>query len=205
MLSAGSGYPMSLPDVSHEAAEAARHKEETMQYGPLMGLDDFRDCIAAYVAEDGVTCSRENIPATDCVACDGAGVARFYGSGDRIILSAPTYMTTLLTFRNCGLNLLGVLQDGEGLVADQLETRLRTLRDNGEPLPKPLFDIPNFHNPTGITMSLERRKRLIENTLEYKFVIVEDDPYRSLRFEGEPIPPIKSLDAQGIVIAVGTV
>ena len=65
MLSAGSGYPMSLPDVSHEAAEAARHKEETMQYGPLMGLDDFRDCIAAYVAEDGVTCSRENILATN--------------------------------------------------------------------------------------------------------------------------------------------
>ena len=72
-------------------------------------------------------------------------------------------------------------------------------------MPKPLFDIPNFHNPTGITMSLERRKRLIELALEYEFVIVEDDPYRSLRFEGEPIPPIKSLDAQGIVIAVGTV
>ena len=65
MLSADSGYPMSLPDVSHKAAEAARHKEETMQYGPLMGLDDLRDCIAAYVAEDGVTCSRENILATD--------------------------------------------------------------------------------------------------------------------------------------------
>ncbi len=114
-------------------------------------------------------------------------------------------MTTLLTFRNYGLNLLGVLQDGEGLVADQLETRLRTLRDNGEPLPKPLFDIPDFHNPTGITMSLERRKRLIELALEYEFVFVEDDTHRSLRFEGEPIPTIKSLDAQGIVIAVGTV
>ena len=114
-------------------------------------------------------------------------------------------MTTLLTFRNYGLNLLDVPQDGEGLDADQLETRLRTLRDNGEPLPKRLFDISEFHNPTGITMSLERRKRLIELALEYEFVIVEDDPYRSLRFEGEPIPPIKSLDAQGIVIAVGTV
>ena len=65
MLSAGSAYPMSLPDVSHEAAEAARHKEETMQYGPLMGLDDLRDCIAAYLAENGVTCSRENILATN--------------------------------------------------------------------------------------------------------------------------------------------
>ena len=76
-------------------------------------------------------------------------------------------MTTLQTFRNYGLNLLGVPQDGEGLDADQLETRLRTLRD-GEPLPKPLFDMPNFHNPTGITMSLERRKRLIELALEYE-------------------------------------
>ena len=72
-----------------------------------------------------------------------------------------------------GLNFLGVLQDGEGLVADQLETRLRTLRDNGEPLPKPLFDIPDFHNPTGITMSLERRKRLIKLALEYEFITVQ--------------------------------
>ena len=63
-------------------------------------------------------------------------------------------MTTLLTFRNYGLNLLGVLQDGEGLVADQLETRLRTLRDNGEPLPKPLFDIPDFHNAQGIVIAV---------------------------------------------------
>ena len=83
-------------------------------------------------------------------------------------------MTTLQTSRNYGLNLLGVPQDVEGLDADLLETRLRTLRDNGEPLPKLLFDIPDFHNPTGITMSLERRKRLIELALEYEFVIVEE-------------------------------
>ena len=206
MLSAGSGYPMSLPDVLHEPAEAARHEEETMQYGPLMGLDDLRDCIAAYVAEDGITCSRENILATNGAKhATELALRVFTEPGDRIIVLAPTYMTTLQTSRNYGLNLLEVPQDGEGLDADQLETRLRTLRDNGEPLPKLLFDISEFHNPTGITMSLERRKRLIENTLEYKFVIVEDGPYRSLRFEGEPIPPIKSLDAQGIVIAVGTV
>tara|TARA_Y100001934_G_scaffold276319_1_gene372536 strand:+ start:846 stop:2006 length:1161 start_codon:yes stop_codon:yes gene_type:complete len=206
MLSAGSAYPMSLPDVSHEAAEAARHKEETMQYGPLMGLDDLRDCIAAYVAEDGVTCSRENILATNGAKhATELALRVFTEAGDRIIVSAPTYMTTLQTFRNYGLNLLGVPQDVEGLDADLLETRLRTLRDNGEPLPKLLFDIPDFHNPTGITMSLERRKRLIELALEYEFVIVEDDPYRRLRFEGEPVPPIKSLDTEGIVIAVGTV
>ena len=156
-----------------------------------MGLDDLRDCIAAYVAEDGVTCSRENILVTNGYKhATELALRDFTEVGDRIIVSAPTYMTTLQTFQNCGLNLLGVPQDGEGLDADQLETRLRTLRDTGEPSPKLLFDIPDFHNPIGITMSLEPRKRLIELALEYEFVIVEDDPYRRLALKASRYRPL---------------
>ena len=96
-------------------------------------------------------------------------------------------------------------QDDEGMRADLLEKRLKSMRANGEPLPKLLFDVPDFHNPTGITMSLARRKKLLELAAEYDFVIIEDDPYRRIRFEGESVPPIKSLDTDGRVIAVGTV
>ena len=72
-------------------------------------------------------------------------------------------------------------------------------------MPKLLFDLPDFHNPTRIAMSLARRQRLLTLAYEFGFVIVEDDPYRRLRFEGESNAPIKSLDENGIVIAVGTV
>ena len=72
-------------------------------------------------------------------------------------------------------------------------------------MPKLLFDVPDFHNPTGITTSAARRQRLVELAERHGFVILEDDPYRRLRFEGEPVPPVKSFDSDGVVIALGTV
>lgn len=207
MLSAGSAYPPTLPDVSHEAAVAAgEFAAETMQYGPLMGLDDLREAIAGYVAVDGVRCGPENVLVTNGAKHATELACRvFTEPGDRIIVSAPTYMTTLQSFRHHGLNLIDVPVDDDGLRADLLERRLDTLAANGEPMPKLLFDVPDFHNPTGVTMSLARRRRLLALARRFGFVIVEDDPYRRLRFDGEAVPPIKSMDEDGIVIAVGTV
>ena len=207
MLSGGSAYPPLLPDISHEAADAARAgATESMQYGPLMGLDDLRDCIAAYVAEDSVTCTRDNILITNGAKHATDLACRvFTEPGDRVIVTTPTYMTTLQGFRNHGVNLLAIPQDEAGMNTDILEGRLETLAANGEAMPKLLFDVPDFHNPTGITMSLDRRRKLIDLALRHGFVIVEDDPYRRLRFEGASIAPIKSLDEHGVVIAVGTV
>lgn len=207
MLAAGSAYPPLLPDVSAEAMRAAgENTAEAMQYGPLMGLDDLRDAIAAYVAEDGVSCTRDNVIVTNGAKHATDLVCRvFTEPGDRIIVTAPTYMTTLQNFRAHRLNFLAIPQDDEGMDAGVLESRLATLATNGEPMPKLLFDVPDFHNPSGITMSLARRKRLLELALEYGFVIIEDDPYRRLRFEGQAIPPIKSMDTEGLVIGVGTV
>lgn len=206
LLSVGSAFPPILPDLSHEAADAAANSAETMQYGPLFGLDDLRDTIAAYVGQDGVKCTRENVLITNGAKHATDLACRvFVEPGDRIIVTAPTYMTTLQCFRTHGVSFLTIAQDDAGMRDDLLEQRLQTLEDNGEQMPKMLFDIPDFHNPTGITMSLERRKRLVELARKYHFVIVEDDPYRRIRFEGEPVPPIKSLDDDGVVIAVGTV
>lgn len=207
LLSVGSAYPPILPDLSLEAADAAGNRtSETMQYGPLSGLDDLRDTIAAYVAQDGVKCSRDNILITNGAKHATDLACRvFVEPGDRIILTAPTYMTTLQCFRTHGVNFLPIPQDDEGMRADLLEQRLRTLEANGEAMPKLLFDVPDFHNPTGITMSLARRRQLVDLAGRYNFVIIEDDPYRRIRFEGEPVPPVKSLDSDGVVIAVGTV
>lgn len=207
LLSAGSAYPPLLPNVSREAEEAARAGvAETMQYGPLMGLNDLRDCIAAYVSEDGVHCARDNVLITNGAKHATDLACRvFTEPGDRIIVTTPTYMTTLQCFRSHGVNLLAIPQDGEGMRTDVLEHRLQTLAANGEAMPKLLFDVPDFHNPSGITMSLARRKKLVELAGQHDFVIIEDDPYRRLRFEGDPVPPIKALDETGVVVAVGTV
>ena len=207
MLSVGSAFPPILPDLSREASEAAKtYQAETMQYGPLMGLTDLREAIANYVAADGVHCSPDQILITNGAkhATDLA-CRTFTDPGDKIIVTAPTYMTTLQSFRTHGLNFVTIPQDEDGLRTDILATRLTTIRANGEPLPKLLFDVPDFHNPTGITMSLARRKSLLALAKEFGFIIVEDDPYRRIRFEGDAVPPIKSLDTEGLVIAVGTV
>lgn len=207
ILSVGSAYPPILPDLSAEASDAAtRFMQQSMQYGPLMGLDDLRDSIATYVAEDGISCSRENVLITNGAKHASDLAARvFLEPGDRMIVTAPTYMTTLACLRTHGANFVAIPQDQDGMRIDILERRLRTMELNGEPLPKMLFDVPDFHNPTGITMSLERRQALVRLAERYGFAIVEDDPYRRIRFEGTPVPPIKSLDRNGMVVAIGTV
>ncbi|MCY4541056.1 MAG: PLP-dependent aminotransferase family protein [Rhodobacteraceae bacterium] len=206
VLNSGLAYPPLLPDVGREAAIAAKLAAESMQYGPLMGIDDLRDQIVRYVEADGVACGRNDILVTNGAkhALDLACRA-FVEPGDRIIVSRPTYMTALINMRLHGAVFLEVPQDEQGLDATFLERELERLAANGEQMPKLLFDVPDFHNPTGITMSKARRIRLVEMAEAYGFVICEDDPYRRIRFEGADVPPIKSLDRAGVVIALGTV
>ena len=206
-LNSGLAYPPFLPDVVREAMEAVRDRpDESLQYGALMGVDDLRDEIAAFVAADGVTCDRENVLITYGAknALDLA-CRVFVEPGDRIIVTRPSYMTALQIMRCHGVSFLDVGQDDEGLDTRELEAKLDRLRRNGERMPKLLFDVPDFHNPTGITTSAARRRRLVELAERHGFVILEDDPYRRLRFEGEPVPPIKSFDHAGVVVALGTV
>ena len=207
VLNSGMAYPPLLPDVVREAAEAVRDRPgESLQYGPLMGLDDLRDAIAAFVAADGVTCDRENVLVTyGAKSALDLACRVFVEPGDRIIVTRPTYMTALQIMRCHGVSFLDIGQDEEGFDTGELETKLIRLQRNGERMPKLLFDVPDFHNPTGITTSAARRRRLVELAERHGFVILEDDPYRRLRFDGEPVPPVKSFDRDGVVIALGTV
>ena len=207
VLNSGLAYPPLLPDVVREAMEAARDRRgESLQYGPLMGLDDLRDAIAAFAGADGVTCGRENVLVTyGAKSALDLACRVFVEPGDRIIVTRPTYMTALQIMRCHGVAFLDVGQDAEGIDTEELEARLVVLERNGERMPKLLFDVPDFHNPTGITTSAARRQRLVELAEHHGFVILEDDPYRRLRFEGEPVPPVKSFDSEGVVVALGTV
>ena len=206
-LNSGAAYPPLLPEVVTEAARAVGPlREEAMQYGPLMGLDDLREEICRFVAEDGISARPENTLVTyGAKSAFDLACRVFVEPGDRIIVTRPTYMTAVHIMRMHNVQFLDVGQDGEGLDTDELESRLRHLAANSEPMPKLLFDVPDFHNPTGITTSLRRREHMLELARRHNFLICEDDPYRRIRFSGESVPPIKSLDTTGHVISLGTV
>ncbi len=119
--------------------------------------------------------------------------------GDTIICETPSFIGSLNSFRSYGVNLVGIEQENDGLKLDQLE---KALKEN--PNTKLIYVIPNFQNPTGRTMSLEKRQGVYALAEKYDVAILEDNPYGDLRFEGEDIPAIKTLDKSGRVIYVGT-
>lgn len=119
--------------------------------------------------------------------------------GDTLLCESPSFIGSLNAFRSYNVNLVGVDMDDDGINLEKLEAALKT-----EPNVKILYLIPNFQNPTGRTMSLEKRKAVYELACRYDFIILEDDPYGELRFAGENVPSIKSLDKEGRVIYSST-
>lgn len=206
-LNSGAAYPPCLPDVVREATEAVGPlREEAMQYAPLMGLDDLRDEICNFVAEDGIKASCENVLVTyGSKSAFDLALRTFCEAGDTVIVTRPTYMTAIHIMRTHNVRFLDIGQDEEGFCADELEEKLQRMENNAEQMPKLLFDVPDFHNPTGVTTTLARRKKMLALAQRYNFVICEDDPYRRIRFEGKVIPSIKSMDTTGHVISLGTV
>ena len=119
--------------------------------------------------------------------------------GDTLLCESPSFIGSLNAFRSYNVNLVGVDMDDDGINLEKLENELKTQQNV-----KILYLIPNFQNPTGRTMSFEKRKAVYELACKYDFIILEDDPYGELRFTGENIPSIKSLDTEGRVIYSST-
>ena len=115
--------------------------------------------------------------------------------GDTVLTEDPYFLGVLDSIRSNGANLVGVKMEDDGIDLSDLEEKLQI-----KPTPKFIYVIPNFQNPTGITMSLEKRKAVYELCKKYGVLILEDNPYGQLRFSGEAVPPIKSFDEEGIVI-----
>lgn len=206
-LGGGSAYPDMLPDVSAEAARVAReYRTEALQYGPLMGLTELRDELTRYLALDGIKSERDNV-----LILNGAKQALdlllrvLIDKGDTVIVSRPTYLSALKIIRNHEAAFLEVDIDENGMKVDELEVSLKKMRQLGQKMPKLLFEMPDFHNPTGLSLAQDRRRKLVELAEEFDFYILEDDPYRRLRFEGKAIPPVKVFDKYDRVVGAGTV
>jgi len=119
----------------------------------------------------------------------------FCNEGDVVLCETPSFMVALDSIRSNGARLIGIPLEKDGIDLAELEKRMAA-----KPAPKLIYLIPNFQNPTGITMSLEKRKAVYDLAVRYGVMILEDDPYGDLRFSGERVPSIKSLDREGVVI-----
>ncbi len=202
----GHAFPGLLPDLTTEAARAlTEFRSETLQYAPRPGLSPLREWIAEYLTADGTRAA-----AGDILVTNGAKHAielickLLLDEGDAIVVTVPTYFTAIPIFRSFGVRFYEVAQDSEGLDVEQLATLLEALERKGERLPKLIYNVPDFHNPTGVTMSLLRRQALVDLAAQKGIYILEDSPYRKVRFEGNDVPSVKALDPGGLVFQCGT-
>lgn len=159
-----------------------------LQYGTTEGYLPLREMIARHTNRYGIEVTPDNILITSGSqqALDLLGKI-FINHGDRVLVEAPTYLGALQAWNIYGAEYVPVHSDENGIVTDDLEAALRAG-------PKFIYVLPNFQNPTGVTIPLERRQRLIELADRYGVPIIEDDPYGQLRFEGNHIPSIVALD-----------
>lgn len=201
-FAAGNPSPESFPveelkslaaDIFTEEASSALQYSITEGYTPLRGAVARRQCerFGAGMVRQGdstliVSGGQQGIELACKVFCN---------EGDSVICEDPSFIGALNAFRSCGANTVGVPMGAEGIDLDRLEDTLRHT-----PRAKLLYVIPTFQNPTGITTSLATRKGLLELAGRYHIMILEDNPYGELRFSGEDIPTLKSMDTEGRVI-----
>jgi 2-aminoadipate transaminase len=182
-----------------------RDGASALQYSPTEGDAKLKDeLIAHHEREDGLQLRPENILIT-VASQQGLDLTGkiFVDIGDPVIVGLPTYVGGLGAFRSYGANMIGIPLDDDGMRMDLLERELETLRASCTK-PKFIYVVPDFQNPTGITMSEERRLKLIELAHDYDVLIIEDSPYKELRYEGESQKSIFALDGTGHVVGLHT-
>ena len=177
---------------------------EALQYGPTEGFEETVDCILQVMAAEGMLPDPEDVIVTtggqqaiDLVA------KTLIDPGDVVICEAPTYPGAVPVFCSYQADVVQVECDEDGMRIDELEAVLAQLDADGR-RPKFVYSVPTFQNPAGVTMSLSRRRRLIELARSREMLVVEDNPYGLLRFGGEPLPPLYQLDGGDFVLYIGT-
>ncbi|MBP3483881.1 MAG: PLP-dependent aminotransferase family protein [Oscillospiraceae bacterium] len=206
VLSFAGGLPASelFPVEKMKAATDAVMNEQgkiALQYSTTEGFLHFREQIAERMcAKNNIKTSADNILVTSGSQQGLDYSARvFCDKGDVIIIESPSYLGALNAFKTCEPNFVAIPTDENGMIMEELEKVLATTERV-----KMIYVIPDFQNPSGRTWPLERRKQFMEIVNKYEIPVVEDNPYGELRFEGENMPALKSLDTKGLVVFLGT-
>ena len=172
---------------------------QAMQYGSGQGEERIREQICEVMAEEQITAHADDVTITTGSQQALDLVTRtFIDPGDVILAEAPSYVGALGTFRAYQAQVVHVAMDENGLLPDALEQAIVSLRAQGRRV-KFLYTIPNFNNPSGITLSLERRHQVLDVAKRHDLLIIEDNPYGLLTLESDPLPAIRSFDAEQVI------
>jgi 2-aminoadipate transaminase len=205
VISFGGGYPdpqLFPSDKLHAVYEILLTKDapRALQYTVSDGIPELRAQIAQRMRDDGTSCT-----AADVLVLHGAQqgldlVAKMMlEPGDTVVVEDPTFLGAIIAFNVFEPRYATVRTDRDGMDMDHLEAVLRANQSA-----RLIYTMPDFQNPTGVTLSLARRHRLIELANQFDVLILEDSPYRALRFEGSHLPTLKSLDTEGRVVFLGS-
>jgi 2-aminoadipate transaminase len=194
--------PATFAAVAQRIAREACAK--ALQYGPTEGLAETRECITEVMQAEEMKVDPDDL----IVTTGGQQVIdlvtkALIDPGDVIIAEAPTYPGAVPTFSSYQAEVVQIDIDSDGMRVDLLEERIDALERDGR-RPKFIYTVPSFQNPAGVTMSLERRHRLVELAAEREILVLEDNPYGLLRYEGQPLPPLRALDGGLYVMYLGT-
>jgi 2-aminoadipate transaminase len=202
-----------LPDTSTFSPEtfaaltatiARESCASALQYGPTEGFDETKHCIAEVMAVEGM-----RVDIGDMIVTTGGQqvidlvTKTLVDPGDVVICEAPTYPGAVPVFASYEADVVQIEMDADGMRIDLLEETLERLDREGR-RPKFVYTVPTFQNPAGVTLSAPRRQRLVEIARERELLVLEDNPYGLLRYEGEPLPPLRALDGGVYVLYLGT-
>lgn len=200
MISFAGGNPSNSalePDVISELAQVVLSKYGTqiLQYGATDGFAPFRESAAAFLRGDGVKCSAETVlPVQGGSQAFDLLLKALINPGDAILCESPTFLGAIQAMREYNARLIAMPTDEGGVIVSEAEKLIEKYH------PKMMYVIPSFQNPTGITLAAERRPQLARLAEQYGVIIAEDDPYRDLRYQGEPLLPIQAYDEAGWVV-----
>lgn len=200
MISFAGGNPSNTalePDVIARLSTQVLEKYGTtlLQYGATDGFGPLRESAAEFLRTAQVNCTAETLlPVQGGSQAFDLLLKALINPGDVVLCESPTFLGAIQAMREYNARLVDMPTDSEGVIVEAAEELIRKHH------PKLMYVIPTFQNPTGITLSLERRKALAELAAKYGVVIAEDDPYRDLRYSGDPLPSIQSFDEEGWVV-----
>ena len=206
MISFGGGNPSAetfpIPEIAEIVSDVFKNAPVSLlQYGLSEGYTPLRETMKEYLARtQGIDFEKNELfIVSGGQQCADLTTKVLVNEGDVILTEEPAFVGCLNTFRSYGAKLVGVPMQQDGMDTDALEAALKA-----NPNAKLLYTIPSFQNPTGITATLEKRKKVYELACKYNIAILEDNPYGELRFAGEDVPTIKSMDTEGRVLYAGS-
>lgn len=200
MISFAGGNPSNQALEPEIIAPIAKEVIETvgapiLQYGATEGFIPLKGSIHAFLKEEGIDCKEEEIlPTGGSTQGMDLLLKALIDPGDVVLVEDPTFLGALQAINTYHAKIVPVKSDENGVIPEALEEAMKTYK------PKLAYIIPTFQNPTGTTLSVERRKKIAELANQYGVIVAEDDPYRDLRYAGEALPTIKSFDKEGWVV-----